>query len=109
MANNGNVNIDLPEIQRQASQHDTTRQDIQTELDQLKTRIDSVQQASKNEMTDALLEQYEQSVQKLKNSVLADLESMAQQMRKVSGDQDEQDRSASKPVQSADMASFIPS
>lgn len=107
MANNGNVNIDLPEIQRQAGQHDTTRQDIQTELDQLKTRIDGVQQASKNEMTDALLEQYEQSVQKLKNSVLADLESMAQQMRKVSGDQDEQDQSASKPVQSADMASFI--
>ncbi|MFR9731789.1 hypothetical protein ACL03H_21375 [Saccharopolyspora sp. MS10] len=95
------------EIQQVAGRHDSAREEIETQLTQLRSQLDDVGNRSPNEMTKMLVNQYEQDLTRLKDSVLADLQSMSQDMRSTAGQQTQQDQDNIKPISSTPIEDFI--
>ncbi|MCX2731497.1 hypothetical protein OOZ19_14725 [Saccharopolyspora sp. NFXS83] len=99
--------FDEAEIQQVAGRHDAARDEIENQLTQLRGQLDNVGNQSPSEMTKMLVDQYEQDLTRLKDSVLADLQSMSQDMRSTAGEQTQQDSDNIKPITSTPIENFI--
>lgn len=74
-------------INQQAAKHDTTRENINGQLDQLKVEIENTLNSSPSAATRALSTTTDNWVESVRKSVLAHLETMAQNIRNEANNQ----------------------
>ncbi|MFL6119487.1 hypothetical protein [Actinophytocola sp.] len=90
--------LDPDEIRKQADNHDTTREAICAQLDQLKLDVEHVLQASKSAATQALSTSTDTWVENVKKSVIAHMQAMAENIRRESNNQEGTDETSNQQI-----------
>jgi hypothetical protein len=90
--------LDPTEIHRQADKHDTTRENIVGQLDQLKVDVQEVLQRSTSAATRALQSSTDTWVESVKKSVIAHMQTMAENIRREASDQEGTDEDLNSQI-----------
>ncbi|TDV42165.1 hypothetical protein [Actinophytocola oryzae] len=90
--------LDPDEIRKQADNHDTTREDIVAQLEQLKTAVDDVLGRSTSAATRALSTSTDTWVENVKKSVIEHMKAMADNIRRESNNQEGTDEDFNQQI-----------
>jgi hypothetical protein len=90
--------LDPEEIRKQADKHDTTRESIVGQLDQLKVAVEQVLSASGSAATRALSTSTDTWVENVKKSVIAHMQAMAENIRRESNNQEGTDEDLNQQI-----------
>jgi membrane-associated HD superfamily phosphohydrolase len=90
--------LDPDEIRKQADKHDTTRDSIVGQLQQLKVDVENVLQASTSAATKALSTSTDTWVENVKTSVIEHMRAMADNIRRESNNQEGTDEDFNQQI-----------
>jgi len=90
--------LDPVEIQKQADNHDNTREAIVGQLEQLKVDVQNVLQASGSAATRALSTSTDSWVENVKKSVIAHMQAMSENIRRESKNQEGTDEDLNQQI-----------
>ncbi|MDT8912070.1 hypothetical protein [Amycolatopsis sp. PS_44_ISF1] len=96
--------IDPAQVNQQASMHEQKRDDIVSQLKNVRVTVDDVMQHSKSGMTQALAEQGEKWIDAVEKSVLAHMSAMADNIRAAASDQGEANMENVKQINNIPVA-----
>jgi len=95
--------LNVETINAQATRHEDTAQNISQQLDQLKAQVDATLAASTSSATRALSTTCDNWVESVRKSVLAHLNTMAENIRREAANQDGTDQENTSAINNIPM------
>ncbi|WP_410611355.1 hypothetical protein [Amycolatopsis sp. lyj-109] len=95
--------LNVATIERQAAKHDETAQNISSQLDQLKQQVEATLAASTSGATRALSTTCDNWIESVRKSVLAHLQTMAENIRRESKNQGATDEASTQALMNLPM------
>ncbi|TVT62507.1 hypothetical protein ORV05_01500 [Amycolatopsis cynarae] len=95
--------LSVEQINQQATRHEDTANNISQQLDQLKAQVDATLQASPSAATRALSTTCDNWIESVRKSVLAHLQTMAENIRREAHNQDGTDQTSMQTIMNLPM------
>ncbi|GHF44806.1 uncharacterized protein YukE [Amycolatopsis bartoniae] len=90
--------LSVEQINQQATKHDQTADNINQQLNQLKQQVDATLAASPSAATRALSTTCDNWIESVRKSVLAHLQTMAENIRREASNQDGTDQQSNQAI-----------